>query len=205
MQMQTQGRIPYFRFEDREHGEDTAASLELGYPVPAMKTFILVVPHGHRGDPMEFEATEFVTRKKKEAMQGGYDRDWAKEFEKGLEAHKEGSILPRNGTPLINWQRLLKVRREALSKTFPTVEDLAAVPDGALDSIGMDGRVLRDMARGDIQAKTDLSPVVKELADAKEDNRRLQDQMNRMQEQLDALTKDGDKPRRGRPPANQNE
>ena len=205
MQMSQQGRIPFFFFKDVEHGEDREASEELGYPVPAMKTFIYIIPHGHRGDAMEFEANEFIKRKKKEAMQGAYDLDWAKEYEKGLALHKEGKELPREGTPLATWERLLKSRRELLAKSFPTVEDLAAVPDSALDSIGMDGRVLRDLARGDIQAKKDLSPIVKELAEANENNRRLIDRINQMQEQIDALAKDDDKPRRGRPPTNQTE
>jgi hypothetical protein len=190
-------RVPFFLFQQREHGIDAAASAELGYDVPKMVNFILVAPHGHKGDPFEFLADEFIERKEREAREGRYDRSWVKEF-------KEGREIPRHGTALITWERLTKSRREQLVARFPTVEDLAAVPDSSLSEIGMDGRVLRDMARGDIQAKASLSPVVKELALANETIRQMQSQMETMQQTITALQKpDEDAPRRGRPPRTQ--
>lgn len=191
-------RVPFFMFQDREHGADAEASREKGYEVPKMVTFILITPHGHKGDPLEFFADEFITRKDGDARKGLYDPAWVAEFKAGLAAWREGKVLPRNGTPLLTWERILKSRREQLAQRFPTVEDLAAVPDSSLGDIGMDGRVLRDMARGDIKAKTDLSPVVKELADANETIRRQAEQLAALTSRLDALEAD-DAPRRGRP------
>lgn len=195
-------RVPYFSFQLREHGIDAEASKEKGYDVPKMVTFILVAPHGHKGDPYEFLADEFIPRKEREAREGRYDMNWVREFKAGLEAFLEGKAIPRNGTPLITWERLTKSRREQLAPRFPTVEDLAAVPDSSLSDIGMDGRVLRDMAKGDIQAKTNLSPVVKELAEANETIRRQQEQIDSLAQAVAALQRaDEDAPaRRGRPP-----
>jgi hypothetical protein len=192
-------RVPFFMFQDREHGVDAAASSELGYEVPRIVTFILISPHGHKGDPLEFFAEEFIERKAKEAREGRYDMAWVKEFQSGLEMHRDGKEIPRNGTPIITWERILKSRREQLARRFPTVEDLAAVPDSSLGEIGLDGRVLRDMAKADIQAKKDLSPVVKELADTKEENRRLQEQIAALAARLDSIEEE--KPKRGRPRA----
>jgi len=192
-------RVPFFMFQDREHGVDAVASAERGYEVPRLMTFILISPHGHKGDPIEFFAEEFIERKDKESRDGRYDREWVKEFRQGLEMHREGKEIPRHGTPLITWERILKTRREALARRFPTVEDLAAVPDSSLGDIGLDGRVLRDMAKGDIQAKKDLSPVVKELAEEKEKTRRLEEMVAVMASRIDALEED--KPKRGRPRA----
>jgi hypothetical protein len=189
-------RVPFFFFQNREHGADAALSLEKGYEVPKLVTFILITPHGHRGDPMEFFAEEFIERKAREAREGRYDLNWVQEFKTGLLAFREGREIPRHGTPLLTWERILKTRREQLATRFPTLEDLAAVPDATLSDIGMDGRVLRDLARGDIKAKTDLSPVVKELADANETIRRQQEQMDTLSERLAALEKDA--PKRGR-------
>jgi hypothetical protein len=191
-------RVPFFFFQDREHGVDEPASKELGYQVPKMVTFILVTPHGHKGDPLEFIADEFLERKTKEAKDGRYDPSWVQEFKTGLISHREGKEIPRHGTPLITWERILKTRRETLVRRFPTLEDLAAVPDSSLGDIGLDGRVIRDMAKADIQAKRDLSPVVKELADVKEENRRLQEQITKLANRFDS--QDEDKPRRGRKP-----
>lgn len=190
-------RVPFFMFQDREHGIDAEASKLAGYEVPKLVTFILITPHGHRGDPIEFFAEEFIERKGAEARQGRYDHTWVAEFKAGLAAHREGNEIPRHGTPLITWERILKSRRDQLAKRFPTVEDLAAVPDSSLGEIGMDGRVLRDLAKGDIQAKKDLAPVVKELADANETIRRQQEQIDKLMARMDAL--DSEKPRRGRP------
>src|SRR5450830_1912027 len=190
-------RVPFFMFQDREHGVDAVASAERGYEVPRLMTFILISPHGHKGDPIEFFAEEFIEGK--ESRDGRYDREWVKEFRQGLEMHREGKEIPRHGTPLITWERILKTRREALARRFPTVEDLAAVPDSSLGDIGLDGRVLRDMAKGDIQAKKDLSPVVKELAEEKEKTRRLEEMVAVMASRIDALEED--KPKRGRPRA----
>lgn len=197
-------RVPFFFFIDREHGVDSAKSAEAGYEVPRLMTFIMITPHGHRGDPMEFFADEYIERKGKEAKDGRYDHNWVSEFKAGLASYREGKTIPRHGTPLITWERILKSRREGLVARFPTVEDLAAVPDSSLGEIGLDGRVLRDMAKGDIQAKKDLSPVVKELADANETIRRQQEQIDKLAIRLDAMESDTDdtpRPKRGRPVA----
>jgi len=191
-------RVPFFMFQDREHGEDVEASKEKGYQVPKLVTFILITPHGHKGDPMEFFAEEFIERKASDARKGVYDPAWVAEFKAGLAAHRDGKELPRNGTPLVTWERILKTRRVQLALRFPTVEDLAAVPDSSLGDIGLDGRVLRDMARGDIKAKTDLSPVVKELADANETIRRQQEQIDGLLAWKASVDAE-DKPTRGRP------
>lgn len=183
-------RVPFFMFQDREHGVDPVASKERGYEVPRLMTFILITPHGHKGDPLEFMADEFIKRKEDEARQGRYDMAWVREFTDGLAMHRDGKEIPRHGTPLLTWERILKSRREGLARRFPTVEDLAAVPDSALGDIGLDGRVLRDLAKGDIQAKQDLSPVVKELAESKEETRRLQEQLASLTARFDSMEKD---------------
>jgi hypothetical protein len=179
-------RVPFFYFKDVEVGEDAQLSLELGYSVPKLVTFIYVTPHGNR-DPMEFAATEWLERKEKEARQGLYDYSWVKAFKEGLALHKNGKEIPRTGTPILTWERTTKARREQLANLYPTVEDLAAVPDSALSQIGMDGRVIRDLARGDIQAKKDLSPVVRELANANETIRRQEEQLASLALRLEAL------------------
>ena len=185
-------RVPYFFFVDREHGADAEATAKAGYEVPKIVTFILITPHGHKGDPMEFMADDFVARKAEESRKGSYDPEWVKEFKAGLAAHREGKELPRNGTPLLTWERILKSRREVLCRRFPTVEDLAAVPDAAVSDIGIDGRVLRDMAKADIQAKKDLSPVVRELANANETMRQQADLIEKLTKRLDALESEGE-------------
>jgi hypothetical protein len=188
-------RVPHFGFVDREHGVDSEKSIEMGYEVPNIITIIQVRPHGHNGDPMEFEAEKWIEQKGREAREGRYPHAWVSAFKEGLSRYREGREIPREGTPLILWERILKSRREQLAARYPTLEDLAAVPDSALGEIGMDGRVLRDMAVAELQAKRDLSPLVKEVADLREDKRRLEEVVERLEGRLEALEK-----RRGRPP-----
>lgn len=178
--MAAESRVPYFAFVDREHGVNVEASEKAGYEVPKLVTIIQITPHGHRGDPLEFFAEEFIERKGREAREGRYSHEWVSVFKRGLEEHRQGRELPREGTPLLTWERILKSRREALARRFPTIEDLAAVPDSGLGEIGLDGRVLRDLAAKELQARQNLEPVVFELAQVKEENRQLK-------EQLDAL------------------
>jgi hypothetical protein len=189
-------RIPYFDFIQREHGVDADKSAEAGYEVPRIVTFVRITPHGHKGDPMEFFADDFIERKGLEAKAGRYDHSWVARFKEGLAEFREGRELPREGTPLLTWERILKSRREQLAARFPTLEDLAACPDSTLGDIGLDGRVLRDMAKAELQAKKDLEPVVRELAVAKEENRQLRDQLDRLAARLDALEEDKPKRRR---------
>jgi len=201
MQFQQQlERVPFFTFQDREHGINREASDAAGYEVPRVVTFILITPHGHRGDPLEFVADEFIARKTTESRAGKYNPEWVAEFVRGLASFREGKEIPRDGVPVLTWERILKSRREQLSRRWPTLEDLAAVPDSALAEIGMDGRVIRDMARAEIQARLDLSPVVKELADAKELIRQQQDQISSLSARLDLMTVGSEDRRpRGRP------
>lgn len=196
MYQQQQERVPYFFFQDRENGPDPEQSAIRGYEVPRVSTFIYITPHGHKGDPMEFLAEEFIERKMTEARAGRYSMAWAKEYKEGLALYREGREIPRHGTPIITWERILKARREALRAKFPTVEDLAATPDSGLSQIGMDGRVLRDMARADVQSKESLAPVVKELADANEANRQLRERLEQLTARL-TLLEASDEPRRG--------
>jgi hypothetical protein len=181
-------RVPYFSFLDRETGIDAELSKEKGYDVPRLQTFIMIVPHGSK-DPVEFIADEFIERKSKEPAER-YNHEWVREFKKGLELYREGKEIPRHGTPLITWERIAKDQRESLARMFPTIEDLAAVPDSAVSNIGLNGRVLRDLAKAEIQAKKDLSPVVKELAEEKENVRRLQEQLDNLSDKFNELEKE---------------
>jgi hypothetical protein len=182
-------RVPYFIFEDREFGIDQERSALEGYDVPKICTFIKITPHGCR-DFSEWIASEFIARKKEESRAGRYNPSWIKDFEAGLAAYKEGREIPREGTPTILWKQLLQSRREQLSRNFPTVEDIAAVPDSSvIDMLGLDGRVIRDKARIEIQSNKDVQPLIRELAETKEDNRRLQEMVTELSAKVEEIAR----------------
>jgi len=180
-------KAPAFFFKDVEEGIDDVKSTELGYPVPRFITYIYITAYGQKGGASEFVAADFLQRKKREADAGLYDGGWVKQFEDAFAAFKAGKELPVNGIPTATYKRIAEKRREALAYKYPTLEDLASVPDSALIDIGLDGRNIRDLARAEVQSRKDLSPLVKELADANETIRRQEETLARLSERLDLL------------------
>lgn len=176
-------RVPFFSFEEVEVGEDKEASLEKGYAVPKLETYIKVLPHGHK-DTIDFEVHGFLARKHREAEAGNYPKPWVQEFSSRFEAYKAGRDLPRSGIPVLTWGKLLKKDREALALRYPTVEDVAAVPDSGLTLLGLEGRIIRDKAREEIAG---LNPLKAELGKAEETIKTQAELIAKMEERLAAL------------------
>lgn len=142
-----QERIPHVRFEQKDWGRNETASRESGVHVPNRSTFIFVTSHGSK-DSSEFIADEWLVRKRDEASRGNYNLEWVEYFEKQYKAWKDGHELPREGTAILTWQACSaeqSARLRALG--YQVVEDVAAIPDTGLGQLGLDGRVIRDMAR----------------------------------------------------------
>lgn len=193
-------RPPYVRFEEREVGINAAATKEAGRPIPNIVNFACITPHGSK-DVHEKVAEEWLEQINRKAISGEYDANWVNTFKHQYEEWKKGNDIPRDGTPIKTWAMTTKeAAKRLIGNGITTVEDLAAFPDSNLAVIGMDGRYLRDMARGWIKEAKDKGTVAKELADA---NVKIQNQetlINSLNERLQAL--EAQQPRRGRPPKN---
>lgn len=139
--------MPFVRFETKSYGRNEAASIASGVHVPNTATFVIITSHGSK-DSSDFIAEEWLPRKRAEASRGAYNLEWVEHFEKQYKAWKEGHELPRNGTPILTWQAISPEQNARLRAIgYQVVEDLAALPDSSLGSIGLDGRHLRDLAR----------------------------------------------------------
>jgi hypothetical protein len=139
--------MPHVRFEQKDWGVNADATKETGISVPNRSTFIIVTSHGSKDAP-EFLADEWLKRKREEAHRGNYSMEWVEHFEKQYEAWKKGHELPRNGTPILTWQAISQEQNARLRALgYTVIEDLAALPDTSLGSLGLDGRSMRDMAR----------------------------------------------------------
>ena len=146
VQMRTE-IMPHVRFEIKDYGRNEQASKEAGRHIPLRANFIFITSHGSKDCP-EFPADEWFARKQDEASRGNYNGEWLAHFQKQYDAWQKGHELPRQGTPILTWPTISPEQNVRLrSLGYQVVEDIAAIPDGSLGQLGLDGRVLRDMAR----------------------------------------------------------
>jgi hypothetical protein len=190
-------RPPFVRFDQAEFGVDPEASAKLGHDVPRMIHMAYITPHGSK-DVFEQPAEAWLTKIMAKAKQGDYKLEWARHFRAAFDEYLKGSELPREGTPLVHWSMIPSPtrRKQLVAAGIPTVEDLAAWPDASLGAIGLDGRYLRDIARGWITEAKDKGTYAKTLADAnariahlESQNERLEAQNNKLAQRLEALEK----------------
>ena len=179
-------RPPLVRFEEREYGINQEATERAGRPVPNVVPFALITPFGSK-DCVEKVAVEWIAQLKRQAQQGNYPYEWAKQYEHQFEEWKKGNEVPRDGTPVKTWQAVSKEQQVRLiALGYVVIEDLAQVPDSGLDMIGLDGRYLRDLARK--WCDTDTAAIIKRAADLEATVRDQADTIARMAEQLEQLS-----------------
>jgi hypothetical protein len=180
-------RPPFVQFRDQEYGINRDASEAAGRPVPAMVTMICITPHGSK-DEFVKPAEEWLAQTKAKALRGDYPVEWYNHFDLQFSEWKKGNELPREGTPIQTWQAASNEQRSRLKAIgIPTVEDLAAYPDSGLGIIGLDGRYLRDLAKGWIAEGKDKGINAKALADANAKITAQQETIERQETRLAAL------------------
>lgn len=138
--------MPFVRFVTKDYGRNETASKDSGVHVPMRATFIEITGHGSK-DSSEFIADEWLPRKRAEASRGTYNLKWVEHFEEQYAQWKKGHDLPRQGTPILTWQAISPEQNARLRALgYQVIEDVAALPDGSLGQLGLDGRVIRDLA-----------------------------------------------------------
>jgi hypothetical protein len=195
-------RPPFVRFEEREMGINQEASETAGRPIPKIVTLACVTPHGSK-DCFEKVADEFLLQLKRKALAGEYPTEWLHHFELQYSEFKKGNELPREGTPTKTWAAVSKEQSSRLIACgYTTIEDVAQIPDSGLPMLGLDGRYLRDLARGWINESKDKGVNARALADAQVKIESQQATINSLQARLAKLEENSEEaPRRapGRP------
>lgn len=178
---------PFVRFEEREVGLNAEATAAAGRPVPKVVFVACITSHGSK-DVFEKVAEDWLKEKKQQAMSGTFPVEWVNRFELQYSEWKNGHELPREGTPIKTWAMASREQiTRLLGNGITTVEDLSAFPDSNLSVVGMDGRYLRDLARGWITEAKDKGANSKALADANVKIDSLESTVNRQAEQLNRL------------------
>jgi hypothetical protein len=209
-------RPPFVRFEEREMGLDPEATEKAQRPIPRVVILALITPHGSK-DCVEKIASDWLKQIKALALQGTYPLEWSQFFHAQYEEWLKGNELPREGTPVKTWAMATREQiTRLLAVGMTTVEDLGQLPDSGLSTIGLDGRYLRDLARGWLNEAKDKGANAKALADAnvristlEADKASLADRVSRLERALvdgkvegsAAATAEAQPPRRKRPQA----
>lgn len=176
--------MPHVRFETKDYGRNEEASKRAGRHIPNNATFIIIHPHGSK-DESEHIADEWLPRKRMDSSRGMYNEEWISYFERQYAAWKQGKELPRVGTPILTWQMASAEQNSRLRALgLTTVEDLSAVPDSGLGEIGLDARVLRDMARNWIAEGQQKGINAQELANAQQEIRTQKEVIAAQEERL---------------------
>lgn len=191
---------PFVRFEEREMGINAEATAKEGRPIPKLVIMACITPHGSK-DSFEQLAEEWVEKQRQRSLSGDAPAEWYNHLALQLAEWKKGNELPREGTPIKTWAMCTRMDAKQLIATgITTVEDLAAFPDTNLGVIGMNGRYLRDMARGWLAEAKDKGSNAKSLADANVQIEELKATVERQNERINRLAarlEEGDEPKRG--------
>lgn len=180
-------RPPFVRFEEMEMGINAQASQEAGRPIPRVIVMACITPHGSK-DVVEKVADEWIEQVHQKSLRGEYPLEWVAFFRASYAEWKKGNDLPREGTPVKTWQMCTReASKRLVAVGITTVEDLAEFPDSNLSVIGMDGRYLRDMARGWINESKDKGANTKALADANVKLEELHATIGRQSERIERL------------------
>lgn len=166
-----------------ESVKDEAASEQAGHPVFKDVPFVKIqVP----GDP-----TMVIDTVAKEHHKRRFPRHW-------MHFEQYQNQAPVVGTPLTEWAAVTRSQADTLkSLGVLTVEQLADLPDTAVQRIGMGGEQLRVKARAWLKQASGAAPSMAEaarMAELEESNRQMQAQIAELMGKLN------DVPRRGRPP-----
>jgi hypothetical protein len=150
---------------------------------------------GRKGD-QSYERTETVER-----MMRGENQEW-RVFKPYYDHWKQGSAAPLNGTPLAAFPGATPQLVKALEAFhIKTVEDGANLNDDTMTRVNLPGlRRFKQDCKAYLDAKASTSIVAGEIAELRDENAKLKQQMQALLERLDE-----DKPKRGRPPKVANE
>jgi hypothetical protein len=183
-------RPPYVQWETRAV-EDRTKSVESGHYVAKDVTFALIMRPGSR-DRLEKEAEVWLTELKEKDRKGEIPPEWFPAFDASYKRWKAGEADPVNGTALKNWPALSPAQVQMItSNGILTVEDLAALPEGEVGSLGIGGITLRQKARSWLEAASDKGKLVEENAALKVQISDLAEQIKNLTEQFSKLKPKG--------------
>lgn len=156
-------RPPYVVFERRAI-EDRNASIASGHYCSKDIDIAIITRPGSR-DNLEKEAKVWLAELREKTRQQLIPPNWYDAFNTAYESWKKGEELPENGTPIRGWPVLSPaVQKDLIALGIRTVEDLAALPDGNLGSIGTGAVSYKQKAVAWLEAAKDKGKVIEQVS-----------------------------------------
>jgi len=195
-------RPPFVEFKTVAK-DDRKASEERGIRVTRDVDFAFIMQPGGK-DCVEKEAADWLASIKNKCLSGSpdaYPQEWVDAFHKKYAAWKEGQDAPLNGTSVREWPLLSPAQAQNfIALGMPTIEDVSAMTEEAMQRFGMGARILRDKSREWLQGKEIAATVMQENNQLKMQLAEMAERLAKLEAAPAVLAADEDKPRRGRPP-----
>ena len=107
-------------------------------------------------------------------------------YMKQYNAWKKNEEIPEEGTPIKHWGNVTEAQKKnILSASIRTVEDLAAANEGALSKIGTGARSLQEKARAYLLASESSGKIVEENSALKANVEDMKKEIERLREILE--------------------
>lgn len=177
---------PFVQFETRAE-VDRNESEQHGKVVYKNVDYALITPAGSR-DVVERVATDWLKQKERDVIDGRFSQKYLEYYKACYEEWKKGNEIPVNGSPVKHWPVVSPAEIAQLTAAnVRTVEELAELTESGLALVGMGGRALRDKARAWLDSAEKHGKIAEEVANLKEDQRRKDEQISKLQGQVEEL------------------
>ena len=187
------GDIAYVRFYT-ESKHLPKRSEEEGRYVAIDVDMVEVIQKGAR-DGVKFEVSRWLRQNLAEVAGQRLPREHEQRYKQMYDLWKNGQEMPLEGTPIKGWAVIPPSQQEAIIHAgIRTVDDLAKMNGEAMQRIGMGAVMLKNKAQAWMAQAQDKGPLTLEMAKLKADNDLLKLNMQKLQEQLQALQ--NEKPKR---------
>ena len=154
--------FPHVRFEVFPV-EDRQASLDAGHYVSKDLHYAYITRPGQK-DTLVKEATQYIKDLTEAARNGRVPATWPEHFKKLYSAWRDGIEIPPEGTPILGWAVIPPAAQKALTHAgIRTVEDLAALPEQDMTSVGMGAVSWRQKAVAWLETASGVGKTVERL------------------------------------------
>lgn len=183
---------PHVSFETRPV-EDRNATEREGRRIYNDVDFVLIRPPGGKDEVIHL-AQEWLKQKRRDALAGRFDMEWVELYEKAYSRWKQGQEMPVSGTPLKMCPFMSPAEIEnCASLNIRTLEELATLSEEGIGRLGMGGRLLKERAINALKAAEGGGKAAMQMEALQVENAELKARIEALEEALS-------KPRRGRPP-----
>lgn len=184
---------PYVQFEVRAL-EDRNSSEKAGHYVSKDVIFAIVTPAGTK-DRLEKVAEDWIAGLEEGVKQERIPSSWLRAYRHALEEFKKsGDAVALDGTPIRTWTVVTPSQVKMLiDLNIYTVEQLAALSEEGLASLGMGARALKSKAQAWLDSAGDQGKIASELASLRLQVETLANRDKEREEELQLLKSENKK------------